>query len=74
MSDDVVAPLAPHAEKEGLIPKRAVDLEAWTEIVQRPNSLHEEHWLLSHEAVSRGWLGTTATTTTARGRGESVER
>jgi hypothetical protein len=56
MSDDVVALLALHAEKKGLIPTRAVDHSIWTESVQRPNALCEEHWLLSYEAVSRGWL------------------
>ena len=60
MTDDVVALLTLQARVAGLLPASAVDLELWTEIVARPDALREEHWLLSYEAVTRGWLGTDA--------------
>jgi hypothetical protein len=59
MEDDVVALLALHAVKRGLLPKHALDLTTWQTLIDTPEVSISEHWLLGYEASMKQWLTPT---------------
>ncbi len=60
MEDDIVALLAMHAAARGLFPKGALSIDRWVALVDQPEVLKGEHWLLAYEANQQGWLVTPA--------------
>lgn len=60
MDDNVVALLALHAEARGIFTPAALNKDKWTNIVNQPDVLSSEHWLLGYEANQQGWLVTPA--------------
>ncbi|MDP9192122.1 MAG: RNA-directed DNA polymerase [Acidobacteriota bacterium] len=60
MEDDVVALLALHANARHLFPAGALDLAVWSSLVNQPDALNGEHWLLAYEANQQGWLNVPA--------------
>lgn len=60
MEDDIVALLALDVESRGLFPPGALNKQEWDAIVNQPDALHGQHWLLTYEAVSRNWLASSS--------------
>lgn len=60
MDDDVVALLALEAESRQLLPGGALDKAGWSTAVNQTDATTGEHWLLTYEAVRRGWLQSPA--------------
>jgi hypothetical protein len=58
MEDDVVALLSLHAQAEFLFPPASLNTAKWTNLVNQPDVLSGEHWLLAYEADRQGWLPT----------------
>jgi len=58
MEDDVVALLSLHAHAEFLFPPASLNTAKWTNLVNQPDVLRGEHWLLAYEADRQGWLPT----------------
>jgi hypothetical protein len=44
----------------GLFTPGALNKTKWTNLVNQPDVLHSEHWLLAYEANQKGWLVTPA--------------
>jgi hypothetical protein len=65
MSDDVVALLALDANARGLFPAGSLDAQHWTGMVNQPDVLVGEHWLLAYEAHRQKWLNVPAVQTHA---------
>jgi hypothetical protein len=60
MEDDIVALLSLHADAEALFPPGSLDTKKWTSLINQPDVLGSEHWLLAYEANQQGWLRTPA--------------
>ena len=58
MDDNIVALLALDADGRGLFPGGSLNRQKWTTLVNEPNVLHTEHWLLAYEAHQKNWLPT----------------
>ncbi len=60
MEDDVVALLALDADENQLFPAGSLDKGSWDKIVNQPEALKGEHWLLTYESHQQGWLPSSA--------------
>ena len=56
MEDDIVALLALDAEARGLFPTGSLDKQNWQSLVDQPDSLDKQHWLLTYESGVKRWL------------------
>ena len=60
MDDDVVALLALDAKSRGLFSAEALNTDGWANLLNHPDVLHGEHWLLAYEAQHQKWLRVSA--------------
>jgi hypothetical protein len=56
MNDDIVALMALNADAKGLFPAGALDRHLWQNLLNQPDILWTEHWLLAYEANRQKWL------------------
>jgi len=56
MDDNIVALLSMHAEDRRLFPLGSLDKTKWDSLVNQPDVLVSENWLLGYEANQQGWL------------------
>ncbi len=56
MEDDIVALLALDMDSRALFSAGSLDKQSWNTIVNQPNALHDQHWLLAYEANQQNWL------------------
>lgn len=60
MDDNIVALLSMHAEDRRIFPVGSIDRTLWDGLVNQPDVLESENWLLGYEANQKGWLGCPA--------------
>ena len=60
MEDDIVALLALDADVRGLFPPGALNKQMWSTMINPPDVLSGEHWLLAYEANQQHWLSSQA--------------
>lgn len=56
MDDDIVALLALDVDYRDLFPPGTLDRSLWATVVNEPDVLSSQHWLLAYEANQKTWL------------------